>query len=239
MTVDHVEYTVQGVPRPPRGLAHRAVEFFYDFSSNNTYFAYFMLGQLAERIPGVSVRLVPVHVGAVFRDTRFSVEQFSEPKMRYLMKDHARWAERTGTPFRHPTGELFPVKTSAALRCAIASRRWGAASEAKVVEAVLRAYWERGEDISKVDVLQRCIANVPGVDAEELWKLQTGDATRRELEASTQSAVERGLFGCPSFIVGGELFWGKDRLEFVEDVLRFGRVTTKGLDWRAVPEARL
>merc|ERR1712232_655716 len=165
--------------------------------------------------------------------------QFSAAKMRYLMKDHARWAERTGTSFRHPTGGLFPVKTSAALRCAIAARGWGVASEASLVEAVLRAYWERGEDISKADVLQRCVASVPSVDADKFWELQTDEAARRELEASTQSALERGVFGCPSFIVGGELFWGKDRLEFVEDVLRFGRVMAKGLEWRVVPEARL
>ena len=100
------------------------VDFYYDFSSTNSYFAAFMLPEMAARA-GASVRWLPIHSAALFRGTGFDVMAMTPRKARYLWRDHARYAEVTGLPFRRPS--RFPIKTALALRCVLAAGRLAAA----------------------------------------------------------------------------------------------------------------
>ncbi len=186
----------------------RTVDFYFDFSSTNSYFAAFMLPELAQQL-GAQVNWLPLHSAALFRDTGFEVMAMSARKARYLWRDHARYAELTGLPFQKPS--RFPIKTATALRCAVAL---SGAARAAFSQAVFRAYWERDENIGGQRVLD-ALARGCGLDAAALLREADTEKIRDELRAITARAFERGVFGVPIFFVGEEMFWGKDRLDFV------------------------
>jgi 2-hydroxychromene-2-carboxylate isomerase len=91
----------------------RTVDFYFDFSSTNSYFAAFMLPEMCRRL-GARINWLPIHLSALFRTTGFDVMAMTSRKARYLWRDHQRYAELTGLPFRRPS--RFPIKTAAALR---------------------------------------------------------------------------------------------------------------------------
>ena len=203
----------------------RSVDFYFDFSSTNSYFAAFMLPEICAR-NDARVNWIPTHFAALFRGTGFDVMAMTARKARYLWRDHARYAEMTGLPFRRP--RRFPIKTATALRAVLAGGRMsnlddgGATRErvmSEITQAFMRAYWERDEDISDRDVLAS-IASRSGFDGARLVELADASPAREELAAVTHAAAGRGVFGAPTFFVDDEMFWGKDRLDFVERWLR-------------------
>ncbi len=200
----------------------RTVDFYYDFSSTNSYFAAFMLPEICKRT-GAEMRWMPLHSAALFRGTGFDVMAMTPRKARYLWRDHARYAEATSLPFRRPT--RFPIKTATALRCVLAADRIagggnsGGAIRVTLSQAVFRAYWERDEDIANPAVMKGIIAQT-GLDCEAVLKRSDSAEIRDELRAITDQAATRGVFGVPMFFVGNEMFWGKDRLDFVERWLK-------------------
>jgi 2-hydroxychromene-2-carboxylate isomerase len=114
--------------------------------------------------------------------------------------------------------DTFPIKTSRALRGSIAMRHWGL--ERAYVNAVMAAYWERNDaSIADYAGLRRIAASL-GVDPDAFEARSESDAVRQALINSTDAGLSRGVFGVPMVAVGDELFWGKDRMEFVEDELR-------------------
>jgi 2-hydroxychromene-2-carboxylate isomerase len=212
----------------------QVVDFYFDFSSTNSYFAAFMLPDICCRHDAI-VNWIPLHLGALFRETGFDVMAMTPRKARYLWRDHQRYAELTGLPFRRP--RRFPIKTADALRGVIASahlsgtkRGTGAGADAARVgarvdltcdaaarysQAVMRAYWERDENIADRAVLA-ATAESAGLDRDGFIRLIDSEDVRDELTSITGRAAERGVFGAPMFFVGAEMFWGKDRLDFVE-----------------------
>jgi 2-hydroxychromene-2-carboxylate isomerase len=203
----------------------RSVDFYFDFSSTNSYFAAFMLPEICVRIDA-RVNWIPTHSAALFRGTGFDVMAMTVRKARYLWRDHARYAELTGLPFKKPT--RFPIKTSSALRAVVAAGKvtqpddGGASREPAqraISQAIMRAYWERDEDISDRDVIAS-IATSAGFDGSALTEIADAKSARDELAALTDRAITHGVFGLPTFMVDNEMFWGKDRLDFVERWLK-------------------
>ncbi len=186
------------------------MDFYWDVGSTNTYFALFLLPAILERT-GARVNFVPFNLGYVFRKHGYALEQEPRAKMRQRGRDLKRWAEYTGLPFRVPA--QFPIKTSRALRGAIAMRRWGL--EEDYIRSIFRAYWERGANVADYLAL-RPIAAELGVDPDEFEKEGESELARQELIRATSEGLERGVFGAPTFFVGDEMFWGKDRLDFLE-----------------------
>ncbi len=193
-----------------------SVDFYFDFSSTNSYFAAFLLPEICKR-NDARVNWLPIHLAAVFRGTGFDVMAMPPAKARYLWRDHQRYGEMTGLPFKKPS--CFPIKTSAALRGVVAARRIAETAAAEFSQAVFRAYWERDQDISDPIVLG-AIAESVGLDRQAFLNSIDSAAIRGELAAITARAIERGVFGAPTFFVGTEMFWGKDRLDLVERELR-------------------
>jgi 2-hydroxychromene-2-carboxylate isomerase len=194
------------------------VDFYYDFSSTNSYFAAFMLPEVCKRA-GAAMRWLPLHSAALFRGTGFDVMAMTPRKARYLWRDHARYAQVTGLPFRRPS--RFPIKTALTLRCVLAADHEGGGGEkgAKALvdfsQAVFRSYWERDEDIADAAVVGALISSI-GLSPDAVLQRANSSEIRDELRAITEAAGERGVFGVPMFFVGNEMFWGKDRLDFVE-----------------------
>ena len=202
----------------------RSVDLYFDFSSTNSYFAAFMLPEICDR-NHARVNWMPTHSAALFRGTGFDVMAMTPRKARYLWRDHARYAELTGLPFKRP--RRFPIKTASALRTVLAAAHVAKSdddgssheqAQRRVTQAIMRAYWERDEDISDRAVLMSIVSSA-GFDGATLLEIADGTTAREELAAIIEKAVERGIFGLPTFFVGDEMFWGKDRLDFVERLL--------------------
>jgi len=218
--------------------ASKTVDFYFDFSSTNSYFAAFLLPEICARHNAL-VNWLPLHLASLFRGTGFEVMAMTPRKARYLWRDHQRYSEFTGLPFKRPAH--FPIKTSAALRSVLtvarlaagkshadstsegkaASKPLSASAVASFAQEVFRAYWVFDEDISDLNVIG-AVARKLDMDAHALVKLSEAATARSELRAITDDAIGRGVFGAPTFFVGDEMFWGKDRLDFVERWLARG-----------------
>ena len=138
----------------------------------------------------------------------------SDAKQRMMRLDMERWASYLGVPFRFPS--RFPMNTVKAMRI------WLALPEHRrdaFREATYRAYWAEDRDIGDEAVLRSLI----GVDADEtLARIQTPEI-KQALIAATQHAKDAGVFGAPTWIVDGkDLYWGQDRMGFVEEALVLG-----------------
>ena len=192
----------------------RTLDLYWDIGSTNTYFALKLVRPVLERT-GAELVLHPYNLGHVFRQNDYVVLEEPPAKLANRKRDLARWADKYGLPFRFPT--VFPIKSSRVLRGALAMRRWGL--ELPFVDAVFAAYWEH-DDASIADYAgMRPIVTTLGVDPAAFEAAAESPEIRQALIDSTDRALARGVFGVPSFVVGDEIFWGKDRMEFVEDEL--------------------
>jgi 2-hydroxychromene-2-carboxylate isomerase len=192
-----------------------SVDLYWDAGSTNSYFALKLIEPVLERT-GAQLVLHPFNLGHVFRAHQYVLMDEPPAKIANRIRDLQRWALKHDLPFRMP--DTFPIKTSRALRGSIAMRHWNL--ERAYVEAVMAAYWERNDaSISDYSGLRR-IAGELGVDPEAFEARSESEAVRQALIDSTDAGLARGVFGVPMMAVGDELFWGTDRMEFVEDALR-------------------
>lgn len=195
-------------------MSKKQLELYWDAGSTNTYFAYKLLKPVLQRT-GAQLVLRPFNLGYVFRAHNYVLMDEPPAKLENRKRDLQRWAEKYDLAFRFP--DQFPIKTSRVLRGALTMRRWNL--EAAYTEAVLDAYWERNDHGIAEYAGLRSIVSALGVDPAEFETISESDEIRQQLADSTSGGLDRGVFGVPSIFVGDELFWGKDRMEFVEDEL--------------------
>ncbi|HLK26751.1 MAG TPA: 2-hydroxychromene-2-carboxylate isomerase [Caulobacteraceae bacterium] len=197
-------------------MTRPVIEFIFDFGSPNAYLAWKVLPGIAQRT-GAEVTLVPCLLGGIFKATgnRSPAEAFAgiKNKLAYEGLETRRFVERHGIKgFR--SNPHFPVNTLLIMRGLIAARRAGVGDA--YLAAVEAAMWEFGEKMDDPDVVLR-VLNAAGLDGAGLIAATQDPDVKAELIANTESAVARGVFGIPSFFVGDELFFGKDRLRDVEE----------------------
>ena len=196
-------------------MTDRTVDFIFDFASPNAYFAHCALKGVAERT-GSRVKLIPGLLGGIFKATGnqapFVAFGGVKGKLDYEMLEIRRFVARHDlTRFR--MNPHFPVNSLTAMRglCALEP---GPAFD-RYVEAVLAGFWERGLAMGDPAVLQS-VLDEAGLDGADLMARAQTDAVKARLAANTEAAVARGVFGVPTFFVGDEMFFGKERLDQVE-----------------------
>ena len=189
----------------------KIIDFYWDLGSTNTYFALQLIQPLAARYDA-QINWQAFNLGHVFQSNRYVLMDEPKAKLRNRRDDLMRWAKRYDLPFRMP--DQFPIKTSRALKGAIAMRQWGL--EQAFIAAIFAAYWEQNiGTIGEYSVL-RGIAESLGVDPTAFEIACESQVVREALIESTNSALARGVFGAPSIMIDDTLYWGKDRMEFVE-----------------------
>ncbi len=193
---------------------NKTVELFYDTGSTNSYFALHLLKRLADA-HGATVVYRPFNLGYVFRANNYVLMDEPKPKLINRKRDLQRWAQRYQLPFRMP--DRFPIKTSPSLRGALAARHYEL--EEEFLFAVFARYWEANDGSIDEDASLARVAESVGIDAEDFLRRLNSDSIRQQLIDSTQEALDKGVFGAPTIVVGDEIFWGKDRMEFVADEL--------------------
>ncbi len=196
-------------------MSGTVIDCYWDLGSTNTYFALKLLPPLAERY-GATIAWHPFNLGYVFQSNRYELMKEPRDKLNNRLDDLQRWAKKYDLPFKRPAN--FPIKTARALRGALAMREKGL--EFPFIEAIFTEYWELDNGAIGEYAELRKVAQRLGVDADEFEALSESAAVRQQLIDATDGARARGVFGAPSMIVEGELYWGKDRMEFIEDQLK-------------------
>ena len=136
-----------------------------------------------------------------------------------MAQDTARWGQKYGVPMQIP--KAFPISTILPLRTVVAAARNGGGDRA--MQALFRAYWGEGEDISDPALVERVLRDA-SLDGKRLVAMAAEQDVKDELRKNTDLALARGVFGVPTIFVGERSFWGNDRLEFVESALRQARL---------------
>ncbi len=193
-------------------------EFHFDFGSPNAYLSHRVIPAI-ERRTGATFRYVPVLLGGVFKATnnRSPGEAFAgiRNKLEYERLETERFLRRHGiTSFvRNP---FFPVNTLRIMRGAVAAEMDGSLS--RYVEAVFHHMWEQPKKMDEPDVI-RAALDESGLDGAAVLARIEDPAVKQKLIANTDASVARGTFGSPTFFVGGEIWFGKDRLRDVEEAI--------------------
>ena len=196
----------------------KTVDFIFDFGSPNAYLAGKVLPAIAAR-HGASVNLIPCLLGGIFKATgnQSPAAAFGgvQGKLAYENLETQRFIKKHGLPaFRF--NPHFPVNTLMIMRGQIAAQRQGVGEA--YLETVLKAMWEQGQKMDDPEVAARALA-AAGLDARAILEATQDPAVKAELVANTEAAVARGVFGIPTFFVGDEMFFGKERLGQLEEEL--------------------
>lgn len=194
------------------------VTFYFDFASPNAYLAYRVMPALMERT-GATLRIVPCLLGGLFKATGNAAPmvQFANipAKLSYEWLEIERFIALHGlTKFR--MNPHFPVNTLLLMRGAIAAQMEGALDA--YVEAGFTAMWEDGLKMGDPDVFVTTFDKA-GLDGNALLARTQEQTVKDALATNTQDAVAHGTFGIPTFLVGDQIFFGKDRLGQVEAAL--------------------
>jgi 2-hydroxychromene-2-carboxylate isomerase len=196
------------------------VEFYYDLVSPYSYLAYGQLRRICEE-NGAALLLRPMLLGAVHKEAGIKSPIETELKARYQARDIRRWAGYYGVPLRFP--DPFPFRTLKSMRAAMFLQD-GNGLEA-VTAAAFALYWgeggaPKGFEEADEDLPISAVARRIGAEPEEVLEGAASPDAKQGLKDATSEALQRGVFGAPAFFVGDEMFWGNDRLHFVEAALQ-------------------
>lgn len=192
------------------------ITFYYDFGSPNAYFSHKVIPAIEAR-SGAHFEYVPILLGGLFKMTgnQSPMQAFGgiRNKLEYQHRETERFIAKHGlTAFS--MNPHFPVNTLAVMRGAVAAEALGMAPA--YIDAVYAAMWEQGLKMDDPQVIRQALETA-GLDAEKLITLTQDAEIKAKLLANTERAFKDGAFGSPSFVVDGELFFGKDKLADVEE----------------------
>jgi 2-hydroxychromene-2-carboxylate isomerase len=191
----------------------KRLEFFFDFGSPTTYLAHTQMPAIAKRT-GAEVVYRPMLLGGVFKATGNQSPTVIAAKSKWMDGDLKAFARRYDVPYaRNP---WFPVNTMMLMRGAIAMQKEGRL--APYADAVFRAMWVEPQNLNDPQVVGAVLAKA-GFEPKQMLAAVEAQDVKDELRKNTEEAVSRGVFGAPTFFVGDRMFFGQDRLDFVEEAL--------------------
>jgi len=195
----------------------KTFEFLFDFGGPNSYLAHKVLPEFCAG-HGAEAIYVPVLLGGLFKITNNQAPliRYAETpaKRNYEMLEFDRFVKAHKIPFT--MNAHFPINSLHLMRGAVAAKHLGCFMP--YVEAVMAAMWEEGTNMGDADIV-RATLDEAGLDSAALLQKADDAEVKAELVANTEKAAERGAFGVPTFFVGDEIFWGKERLSQVADAL--------------------
>ena len=196
----------------------RTVDFIFDFASPNAYLVHKIVPEIEART-GASFNYIPCLLGGIFKATGNQAPMIAfgdiKNKPEYEALEMQRFIARHNlTDFK--MNPHFPVISLMLVRGALVAERDGYLM--KYIDAMVDAMWEQGLKLDDPEVLHKAYADA-GFDADKIMTDMSDDAIKAKLMENTNAAVARGAFGIPTFFVGDEIFFGKERLGQVEDML--------------------
>ena len=194
----------------------KSFEFWFDFGSTASYLAWTQLPAL-EAETGATAVLKPMLLGGVFQATGNQSPANIPAKGKYLFVDFDRFAERYGVPFK--VNPNFPINTLLLMRGAIVLQMKADPRFRDYCNAMFNAIWVECLNMNDPATAAEALHKA-GFDAQALVAAAGEQTTKDALKAATQKAVDRGVFGAPTFFVGDQMFWGQDRMDFVREALK-------------------
>ncbi|MDX1722178.1 MAG: 2-hydroxychromene-2-carboxylate isomerase [Pseudomonas sp.] len=191
----------------------KTVEFFFDFGSPTSYLAWTQLPRIASEA-GAQIVWRPMLLGGVFKASGNRSPIGIPAKGRYMLQDLARFARRYGVPLAF--NPHFPINTLHLMRGAVGYL--GSERFQPYAQAIFEALWVQQQDLGNPEVVA-AVLNAAGLDAAEFEQQVSDEAVKQQLKDNTEEALQRGVFGAPTFFVGSEMFFGQDRLDFVAEAL--------------------
>ena len=193
------------------------LEFLFDFGGPNSYLAHKSLPEICART-GAELVYVPILLGGLFKLTnnQAPMMRYAETpaKRNYEMLEFGRFVKAHALPFK--MNPRFPINSLYLMRGAVAAQQLGCF--ALYVDTVMAAMWEDGRDMGDAEIVRQVLDRA-GLNSAALLALADDPDVKAELMANTEAAATRGAFGVPTFFVGEEMFWGKERLGQVEAAL--------------------
>ena len=196
----------------------KTVDFIFDFASPNAYLVHKVVPEIEART-GASFNYIPCLLGGIFKATGNQAPMIAfcdiKNKPDYDMIEMQRFIERHAlTDFK--MNPHFPVNSLMLVRGALVAERDGYL--AKYIDAMVDAMWAQWLKLDDPEVLHKAYADA-GFDADTLMSDMGDEAIKAKLMENTSAAVARGAFGIPTFFVGDEIFFGKERLGQIEEML--------------------
>ncbi len=181
----------------------KELTFYFDFLSPFSYFAWISLQQLRAS-KSFTIRYAPVALGPLLNEWGIKGPGEITPKREFLLKQCLRYGVRNNIPFTTP--KTHPFNSLYALRLAL-----NGPHQERVIETLWKAGWQDRIDMGEPDELVRVLKEA-GLPAEEIYEKSFSKEAKVELKKNIQEAISHGVFGVPSFVVEGELFWGNDSI---------------------------
>ena len=196
----------------------KTVDFIFDFASPNAYLVHKIVPEIEART-GATFNYIPCLLGGIFKATGNQAPMIAfggiKNKPEYDAIEMQRFITRHNlTGFK--MNPHFPVISLMLVRGALVAEREGYLM--KYIDAMVDAMWEQGLKLDDAEVLQKALTDA-GFDADKIMTDMSDEAIKSKLLENTNAAVERGAFGIPTFFVGDEIFFGKERLGQVEELL--------------------
>ena len=186
----------------------KQIDFYFDIVSPYSYIASTLIDNILES-NNAKLNWKPILLGGVFKAIEGVIAPGLVPvKKPYLIKDLERLSTFYNIPFNMPTD--FPIRTVLAMRVLSGLPPEKTPQSARIL---FKAYWSDNKDISDPDIVSKLIDS----DSVERSNIQE---IKDILFQSTEEAVERGVFGAPTFFVGNEMFFGHDRINMIDEYLK-------------------
>lgn len=197
------------------GLMSKTVEFWFDFGSPTAYLAWLQLPKIAAA-RGAAIDYRPMLLGGVHKATGNSPPGAVPAKGAYMGKDLARFADRYGVTLNFNPD--FPINTLVLMRGAIAAQAEGDAFFQKYVKTIFEAMWLNPRNLNDPAEIGAVLSEA-GFDVEWFMAKTQAQDVKDGLKAATEEAVAKGAFGAPTFYVGEDMYFGQDRLDFIDEAL--------------------
>ena len=194
----------------------KTVEFYFDLGSPYSYLAYYRLRQMAEQ-QSFQIIYKPILLGGVFKETgnRSPIEIPS--KGIYSMLDMQRWADYYGIPMQ--MNPHFPMNTLTLMRILTGVQLFHLEKFEQVLKLLFDAMFGTPKNLNEPAVLAE-VLKPSGFSVDDVMSMVQSDVVKQKLITETELAIQRGIFGAPTFFVRDEMYWGQDRLHFVEQALQ-------------------
>ncbi len=191
-------------------------DYYFDFGSLASYLAHTQLEKI-KADTGASPVYLPMLLGAVFKATG-NVSPVSVPaKGKYIFVDFKRFADSYGVPLN--TNPHFPIITTTLMRMLTGLQMRADPCMHEFMDVIYQAIWVDALNMNDPDIVAGVLSQAK-FDPLKLLELANDQATKDRLKDVTTQAVERGVFGAPTFFVGDQMFWGQDRMEQVKAALK-------------------
>lgn len=195
---------------------NKIVEFYFDLGSPSTYLAYTQLPKICADT-GSQLIFVPILLGGIFNSTGNASPVTIPAKGRYMIQDLSRFAQRYGVPLKF--NPHFPINTLTLMRAVTGMQMRQPDRFLAFINCLFSALWVEARNLNDPATVA-AVLNENGFNPDEVLVLSNEDAVKATLKENTETAVKRGVFGAPSMFIENQLFFGQDRLDFVEQALR-------------------